>query len=502
MSIDFGVHGYDFMRDLCAAIEQYTELATQNDSSAYLYRGLELRYAIERQLYFQCINSEPLFYCYLATRKGVKKEQAFPTLTSLEGDVALFLCSGFVKNNCFYIQILNWLAKVYDVLIWGLRRWRQKIRMPNSMSQKKNLLISVISKKFANYLVPVTQRLPSGSFAYLATTNFGLRDQLVQAGYPVVGVKTDGSIRSHLCCSKALSKFVNLMHDADATLTAVRELRPKCVVVVEGNAPQDILMSEAARQYGIPCYCIQQGWSPYVHTGFRNMNYTEMFVWGRRFAESLMPYNPNMTFRATGNHALRMANKKIGGGNLNTISFFLQAPSALLGVKAFDSFIGLVSDVAQAHPELRIIVREHPGYSISENVRGVLANLSNVRFSIPEQEALVDVISVSDLAVSVFSTVLLEAMAMNVVPLICSIGAISRYEPRISDECAAFEVQSVEEARRLIDELVKEPQRLNAIKKSMHEVSPEFFNSDDAAATIVKLLIQGGECAVRERHSC
>ena len=65
MSLDFGSHGLDFTDKLCHAIERYTASEVRLNPSAYVYRGMHLRYAVERLLYIQCINSNALFQYYL-----------------------------------------------------------------------------------------------------------------------------------------------------------------------------------------------------------------------------------------------------------------------------------------------------------------------------------------------------------------------------------------------------------------------------------------------------
>jgi glycosyltransferase involved in cell wall biosynthesis len=101
---------------------------------------------------------------------------------------------------------------------------------------------------------------------------------------------------------------------------------------------------------------------------------------------------------------------------------------------------------------------------------------------------LSDVIAVSDLVISIFSTVLLEAIAKNVVPLICSIGAIRQYEPPIAELGAAIEVQSTEDALRVIDEVIADPKRLTAIRNAMAAISGEFFFPNGSAKTIAALV--------------
>ena len=67
MTLDFGSYGLDYTDKLCAAIERYTASEVRLNSEAYVYRGIQLRYAVERLLYIRCINSKPLFQHYLAS---------------------------------------------------------------------------------------------------------------------------------------------------------------------------------------------------------------------------------------------------------------------------------------------------------------------------------------------------------------------------------------------------------------------------------------------------
>ena len=355
---------------------------------------------------------------------------------------------------------------------------------------RPDILIHVRNFKFANYLAPVIRELHPNSYAFLVTNDAALADWFDLGGSPVVGVLSTNSLSlsHHLFCSYALRGFPQLMHDADSTITALSRFQPKCTLVVEGNAPTDVITAEVCRTLGIPCYCVQHGWSPFVHTGFRNMCFKEMFVWGERFAELLLPYNPCQIFHVTGSHATQIVDDSAARSNVDTISFFLQAPCALLGVKAFDQFVELIVDVAQSYSRLRVIVREHPGYPLSNELTQTLHSFPNVQFSIPAFEPLAEVINASDLVVSIFSTVLLEAIALNVVPLICSIGSMRHYEPSIAAMGAAVEVQTLADARSVIDELIADPARLERIRRTMSEIRHGFFSHQCAAKAIATRL--------------
>lgn len=490
MPIDFGSHGLEYTHDLCTAIEQYTASEVYDTPRAFEYRGMQLRYAVERWLYIQCINSEPLFRHYLDQRSGGSGHSALPALNPLESDIAYFMAKQRLPGERPPKRRGRWfLGIARRVYGWWLRRRRPQVREVGG-AQRCDILIHVINAKFAKYMEPVTTKLIPGSFSYLQTSDPELGVQLTEGGYPVISFPTEGSALRHIFCSYALSEFTQLLHDADALLAALRGLQPACVVVVEGNAPSDVISAEACHLLGIPCYCVQQGWSPYVHSGFRNMNFSEVFVWGERFAELLRPHNPGQVFRVTGSHAVQGNLARPARDRVETLSFFLQAPCALLGVKGYGAFVDMIVEVSEAHPEVSVIVRNHPGYPLPNGLKEKLATCPNVHFSDPTYNPVAEVIAVADLVVSVFSTVLLEAMSIGVVPLICSIGAIKRYDPDIASVGAAIEVCSIAEARRAIDYVIAEPARLEEIRDCMRTITDAFFSKEDAAKTIAEHLLR------------
>jgi hypothetical protein len=86
--------------------------------------------------------------------------------------------------------------------------------------------------------------------------------------------------------------------------------------------------------------------------------------------------------------------------------------------------------------------------------------------------------------VSVFSTVLLEAVALGTVPLICGIGPLPRYEPDLASAGAAIEVGSIPEAKAVIDKVIREPEYLEPYKARLASVSSHYFSGGDAALAI------------------
>lgn len=486
MAFDTGRHGYTFTRDLCHAIEQYTAQAVARDSHAFEHRGLNLRFAVERQLYIDGINSAPLFAWYVATQEGGTAPEP------QEGMAAqLAACFPGRTENSPAPQARPAHSRPYLALRWlygRLRRIRHVHPAAPRGHRSAPVLFHVVHPKFARYLAPVTRRMPKGSYAYLVATDPALAKPLEASGEPVVAwPPSETSLRAALA-PDTLQPFPGLLAAADSTLAALRALRPACVVAVEGNAPLDGVTAEACRHLGIPSYCVQQGWSPYVHAGFRHLAFDHMFVWGEAFADLLRPFNPAQSFVVSGSHALAPPAAQAPAGKPGVISFFLQAPCAFLSSEAYDAFIQLLVDCALDHPGTEFVAREHPSYPVPPALRQVLAARPNVRFSDPVQQPMAGLVQESALVVSVFSTVLLEAMAMGVLPLICSIGSLPRYAPDLAAEGAAIEVFSVQAARQVIRELLAGSRRLDGHRDSMRAAASRYFAASDAAGFIADAL--------------
>lgn len=487
MPIDFGHHGLNYTHDLCKAIEQYTAREVEKNPEAFKYRDIQLRYAVERWLYIQCINSEALFQHYLTHQFGIFTHSKLSAMNDFESDVALFLPNTKLPKKQLAKRRVLWLLKITKRTISWLIYRLKKRKEAKSISLQSEVLFHIVNVKFARYLEPITGLLAHETYAFLNTNDVQLGKKLSKSGYSVINYFSENTDTKPYF-SLALSEFTQLIRYTDSLLVALRETKPACVVVVEGNAPSDAITAEICHLLNIPCFCIQHGWSPYSHNGFRNMNFTEMFVWGPQFAELLRPYNPKQTFRVTGTHNAKRNHLTSTRERIETLSFFLQAPCALLGFKAYKEFVDLTLEVARAHPEIKVIVRSHLSYSIPHELQKKLIACHNIYLSNPATEPVTDVIVTSDLVISVFSTVLLEAMGMGVAPLICSIGAMREYEPDIASTGAAIEVHSIAEARRTIDNLIATPERLVEVKNCIRQISKNYFINEDGAKVIVRLL--------------
>lgn len=476
--------GLEYMTDVCSAVEKYTKFQIERDRKAFIYRGMNLRYAIERALYIHCINSRTLYQHYINNKHKIIKSST-PKLNKRDLEIWRII-ENKSKTHTQYIDNAKQLVESSARRLIELSRINVKKADQFHKCESKDILFQINNIKFARYLKPITDKLTVDSFAYLTLLNKKLERQLNQEGYQVINYSLVPNISERIFCSGSLSLFMPLLREVDILLQAINKIRPKCVVVVEGNSSMDAITSEVCRVFGIPCLCIQQGWSPFIHNGFRNMRYTEMFVWGKRFAELLKPYNPEQKFTITGSHAVsRRAVEELEiERKRKVISFFLQAPGPLISKSNFADFLNLIVDVSTEQLDTTFIVRPHPNYPLPDQELQRLSQIQSLIVSLPTVETIKDVLEKSDLAVSIFSTVLLEAIAMDVVPLICSIGAINKYQPSLAESGIAIEVHSVQEARDMINKIITDDDIISNVKKKIKSAVGEYFEERNSAKII------------------
>ena len=151
--------------------------------------------------------------------------------------------------------------------------------------------------------------LDKKSYAFQTGSNDNLALSLKE-NFDVIEINHRYKFFNHIFSSNFLSDFLELLKDFDNNLFRLQRNKPKCIVTLEGNAPQDIIALEVAKKLKVPCYCIQQGWAPLIHNGFRNMNFSEYFVWGKEFKNLLRKHNPNQKFFITGSPFLSASNSR------------------------------------------------------------------------------------------------------------------------------------------------------------------------------------------------
>ncbi len=445
---------FEFVQSLCDGIEGFTARRVRSDRDAFIYRGADLRYAVERAMYIRLVN-----------------------------DAAL--CATFRSSPHAGVAIPDALCAP-PPLARRLRQWLDRPSRTEPMPPGPPVLVHVIQEKFVRYLQPVMDRLPV-PYAYLGALNPAMTPAFARLGVPHIDLSSLDLPSPRV--PRALLDFGELPAWYDRIFAALSMLRPRCVVLVEGNAAQDEVVNRACLALGIPTVCVQQGWSPFVHNGFRNMSYTEMAVWGEGFADVLRPFNASQRFTATGHHGLTGVGRASRDGNCTpAIGFFLQAAGPLISEAAWSEFLTLIRRTAETFGSSRIIVRSHPAHDLTDaEVRAL--SMPNVQLSHPSAQSLDEVLSNVDIVVSIYSTVLVEGVAVGAIPVVVNLTSMPAYLPDVAGAGVGIEVRDSNSALASIGRLMADEELRRSIAAGAETFRKNFFASNGSPADRIASLI-------------
>jgi hypothetical protein len=480
---------------LCDAIERFVAAGLAHDRARFRVGEAELRYVVERHLYFALVGDHDL-YGYFTS----KEQNRRPPNEAL---------SGVGRLVAPYFSTQPQVSSGGSVSFWRrflrsrYRRLGQSTVRCEGASGPPKVLFLVIHPKFVRFLLPISDALPIAS-AFLTIEDPQMFQWLEARQLPRVGIDLTSEAREQTRPSVKVSGFDYSAGPFDylairfnSIRQALTTLAADCVVVPEGNAPIYELVSRVAKTLRIPTLCVQQGWSPIPHSGFRNMTYSRMCVWGQGFVDLLARDNPGTQFVATGNHALTSTRQE-DDRNRNAIAFFLQK-AHLITDKASNGMLRLISWSAHQFPDKEIRVREHPSAPLTAAELATFDALPNVRLVSAEEVTLDDALAGCRVAVAMYSTTILEAAATGAVPLILNVAGFEHYHPNIAADGAAVEAEDFAAARSALSRLVLDDEYLFSFGDALDRVRQRFFarNRNEALAAIVSEI----EALRRERRA-
>jgi hypothetical protein len=459
---------------LTEAIRAATDSVARTNPEAFTYRRADLRGAVERSLYILLASHAPLMSAY-------SERTAPPPLGSWIADLtgARLLGRGARAPT----------RDVRSLAARALFRVRSLLDRPRPASPGDGPACFVLDHtKYLRFIAPIREHMRRETAVVATHAGEGV-DRLVETG--------DEDRPRGRAVGRALWGFPSLLHTYDRLLATLAEARAARVVAIEGMSPLDELTAQAARALGISSICVQQGWSPLIHAGFRGLGHTSMAVWGEGFAELLAPHNPGVRFTVTGNPALdaKLSTSRLDReiGDSAAVAFFLQSTSAWIREEHLRGFHDLVVETAAAVPEAVVLVREHPGAPLSHDERRRLSSPENVRLVPASDWSLREVLEAADLNVSIYSTSLLEGAALGTPAVIFNPTSLPPLEPDLVRLGAATRAESVDAAREQIAAVLDDPRERERLREGTAVVRDRYFAGGDAAGAAKRIaaLVDG-----------
>jgi hypothetical protein len=478
--------GFEYVDALSDAISAATAQLQNTNPEAFAYRGVTLRGAVERGLYTALANNQELAAAYAARRCG--EPAPLPAVaTDLERAVAAALLDEVRPPS-------RWEPRRVAARVqWATARVRDRVSRarPPAVRRSRGAPVCFVldHAKYLRFITPAVAALGDRATRIIAAFETDADDVVPFA------VPTSDTPLTVRAVGIGLWQAQHLAASLDQLVAAIGDIAPGCVVVAEGGGPLDEVARQAARVVGVPALCLQQGWSPLVHSGFRNMTYDRMAVWGRGFGDLLAPYNPAQRFVVTGSPVLvpgavtgRLAGELTGR---RAISFFLQSESPWIRPKHLAQMREFIVRLADRQPETVVLVREHPGWPLAQAERAALLTHANVQLARASEWTLREVISVSRAAVSIYSTSLLEAAALGVPALIFNPTSMPSLLPDLAAESAAVQVTDVAGGLDTAGRLINDDAYHAGFRAGCERIRDRYFDgADGRGAERVAALIE------------
>ena len=447
-----------------------------------------MRFALERALYFNYANSNYFFDTFTERRVGDRSKKIVVG-DETEQKLISLLCA--INEADISIREINWIKRLqnmiryivrYCIICSGINKIANHIRYSiNNLKQRNThpkILFCVQSERIVRYLESISSKMPI-PYAYI-TCDEKAANYLRNKDIPFIYPSKFGYFLERWSKRKDILYKSVIMDKYDMIYNSLGRIKPKTVVVAEGNTPYDEITNKICKQLNIQSVCVQQGWAFFVgHTGFRNMTYSKMLVWGNGIVRNLSLYNPDQNFIVTGSHII--STKDFKTKEISTVTLFFQGKTFIINEKTSREFILLVERITLECPRIKVVIREHPLYAFSSIEKERFEKIG-VIFMPPLKYSLDEVFEENDLTISIFSSIILESMAAGIIPMVFNPNLFPSYFSNIDVRGIGIEIKSVEEAISTIKRLIKNPDEIRKYHEPIERFKQEYFNFNKETA--------------------
>ena len=182
-----------------------------------------------------------------------------------------------------------------------------------------------------------------------------------------------------------------------------------------------------------------------------------------------------------GNHILDPVNYET---EKEAITFFAQGVGPSISEAELNLFFDFAMAIAKKHKNRTVIIRDHPVSPIRGEIKRKLSRFNNIEFMSPSEFTLSEVMSISKVAVSFFSSTLYEALFFDVVPFSLNLNVFSRLNPNLSKMNIGVEVYNLEEGIMKITELLNIKDNYTPFIKNINLSKNLYFHDSGSNAVV------------------
>ena len=236
----------------------------------------------------------------------------------------------------------------------------------------------------------------------------------------------------------------------------------KLVIGTEGDCPVFEILCKAARQKNIKSICVQWGAIPFMKPKltFENMSCNYFFSWGKFFENQFKKKNKEIKFISTGRKTIlkKIKRKKI-------ITFIMAPPVPDFPEEYNFDLLEISKYIAKKYNNWECVIRNHPLYEIKTNMIG---NFKNLKIESYYNNPIDLCLKKSSIVVGIVSSVLIEAIYHNTIPVVYERNENHKFYPRLDENKIGFIRNDIESTIDILENLITDKKKLiktiNSIK--------------------------------------
>ena len=347
--------------------------------------------------------------------------------------------------------------------------------------------------RFVNFFRPIIEHLGSHRCAVVCEAGYGVETEAGRHGLAVCK-RQYARLQVH-CVRRPPSAMFPLYSVAIVeflrALGTLRRCRPRAVVFAEAASFPEEIMARAARALGIATVRVQYGRAGVVSPGYYQMPYDKMLMWGDGFVERLKSVSPDCRYIVTGSPLMDKVmqfglSKRPGlfADDKPMISVISQPECANISRRDYAALVAIIDRVLRSSVDINVLVRLHPADKASDF--GELAKQwpGRMRVTTARELPLDTVIAESVLVTGLYSTVLSEAAASGVLPVVIRLGERHEVFPSPEEQGAAALASTPDEAVAIICRLAADSDARSGYKDRMSAFARRYFGPMDGGAVV------------------
>lgn len=364
-------------------------------------------------------------------------------------------------------------------------------RVGRDVNPGPEFVFHVLRPRFVDFFLPIIERLGTNRCAVLCEPGYAVEEAAARHGLKVIERKP---ARLRLAATshppKAVFPFYSIAVISFLNaLGTLQRCQPRAVVFAEAASFPEEIVARAAGALKIATIRVQYGRAGLLSSGYYDMPYDKMLMWGDGFVERLRRTSPDCEYIVTGSSLM----DKFAGSPLRSdhelftddrpvVTVISQPECVNITRQDYETLVAIVDRVLQENEDVRVLVRLHPADEALDFDHLTGRWPGRLRVTAAEDFPLDVVIGGSALVVGLYSTVLSEAAAAGVLPVVLRLGVRHRVFPCPEEEGAAVLVTETEEAVAAIGTLASDASARKRYDEGMKAFARKYFGPMDGGA--------------------